>query len=427
MIAKIGRSSKLYSALAYNHLKVEQGNAKILFTNNMIETPDNKYTIPKLIESFEPYLVANKNTEKHTLHISLNPDPNDKVSDPDFVKMAEDYMNGMGYGKQPYIVFKHTDIDRTHIHIVSVGVDEYGKKISDKFEKKRSMEICRKLERSYNLLSATEQKKTENKLIFSPVDYQAGNSKNQIASVIRNIADYYSFKTLGEYNALLSLFNINAEKIEGKLHGKPQRGLIYFALDKNKQNIGHPFKASIIGKMAGLNALELHFLKSKELVLNSSNKSEIKAIIDDVLKSSNNERAFIEKVKSKGINTVIRRNETGRIYGITFIDHNSRTVWNGSSLGKQYSANIFNDLWKNQQTHRKTSDLKQQESQSVPTDKFFSAEIHSLFGFLSGENNNNIYKDENSLPGFLPMVQGEDHEDEIFAQQMMKRKKRRKR
>ena len=55
--------------------------------------------------------------------------------------MAEEYMNGMGYGEQPYMVFKHTDIDRTHIHIVSVCVDENGRKISDRFEKRRSMNM----------------------------------------------------------------------------------------------------------------------------------------------------------------------------------------------------------------------------------------------------------------------------------------------
>jgi hypothetical protein len=80
------------------------------------------------------------------LHISLNPDPKDKVSDDKFREMAEQYMREMGYGEQPFVVFKHTDIDRSHIHIVSVCVDEEGKKISDKFEKMRSMNVCRELE-----------------------------------------------------------------------------------------------------------------------------------------------------------------------------------------------------------------------------------------------------------------------------------------
>jgi hypothetical protein len=141
MIAKIGRSGNLYGALAYNQLKVENENGQILFANKMIS---GHYSVAQLAQSFAPYLIANRNTEKHTLHISLNPDPKDKVSDDKF-EMAEVYAE-MGYGSQPFVVFKHTDIDRSHIHIVSVCVDEQGKKISDKFEKMRSMNVCRELE-----------------------------------------------------------------------------------------------------------------------------------------------------------------------------------------------------------------------------------------------------------------------------------------
>ena len=82
MIAKIGRSSNLYGALAYNHhIRWKKGQGQILLMNKMVESTDGTYTISKLMRSFDPYLAANLKTEKHTLHISLNPDPNDKVSD----------------------------------------------------------------------------------------------------------------------------------------------------------------------------------------------------------------------------------------------------------------------------------------------------------------------------------------------------------
>ncbi|MGL6129850.1 conjugal transfer protein MobB, partial [Chryseobacterium artocarpi] len=368
MIAKIGRSSNLYSALAYNHHKVEKGQGQILLMNKMVESSDGMYTIPQLMRSFDPYLASNLKTEKHTLHISLNPDPNDKVSDEGFVKIAEDYMNGMGYGEQPYMVFKHTDIDRTHIHIVSVCVDENGRKISDQFEKRRSMNICRQLENTYNLWQAAERQNVKNNLVFKPVDYQIGNVKHQIVSVIRNIAEVYSFKTFGEYNALLSIFNIAVEKIEGELHGKPQRGLVYFALDKNKHKIGNPYKASRIGRGAQLAAVESHFLKNKGSVLQSA-KSGLKIMVDNAFKGGQNEKDFVENLKAVGINTVIRRNEAGRMYGITFIDHNSKTVWNGSNLGKEYSAAVFNDLWKGQE-HLKSFDAKKVEPKATTTNQF---------------------------------------------------------
>jgi hypothetical protein len=127
MIAKIGRSANLYGALAYNNLKVEKENGQILFTNKIIETSDGQYSVAQLAQSFAPYLLANQNTEKHTLHISLNPDPKDK-SAMIIQEMAQQYMKELGYGDQPFVVFKHTDIDRSHIHIVSVCVTKTAKK-----------------------------------------------------------------------------------------------------------------------------------------------------------------------------------------------------------------------------------------------------------------------------------------------------------
>jgi len=126
-----------------------------LFTNKIIETTNGIYSITQLADSFEPYLIANRNTEKHTLHISLNPNPKDVVDDDKFIEIAQEYMQKMGYGEQPFIVFKHNDIDRSHIHIVSVCVDENGRKISDKFEKMRSMNVCRELEKHHRLIPTT--------------------------------------------------------------------------------------------------------------------------------------------------------------------------------------------------------------------------------------------------------------------------------
>lgn len=219
MIAKIGKSNNLFGVLSYNNTKIQQEKGKILLTNKIIETLNGQYSVPQLMKSFEPYLIANQKTEKHTLHISLNPDPGDHVSDQKYKEIAEQYMHEMGYGEQPFVVFKHTDIDRSHIHIVSVCVDENGKKISDQFEKIRSMKICRELEKAFGLQPATEKQCHQNMKIFRALNYKKGNVKSQISSVIRHLSEYYQFQTFGEYNALLSLYNITTEQIEGELHG----------------------------------------------------------------------------------------------------------------------------------------------------------------------------------------------------------------
>ncbi|UTG62109.1 relaxase/mobilization nuclease domain-containing protein [Elizabethkingia anophelis] len=406
MIAKIGRSNNLFGVLSYNNTKIQQEKGEILLTNKMIETLNGQYSVPQLMKSFEPYLIANQKTEKHTLHISLNPDPGDNVSDQKYKEIAEQYMREMGYGEQPFVVFKHTDIDRSHIHIVSVCVDENGKKISDQFEKVRSMKICRELEKEFGLQPAIEKQSQQNEKIFRAVNYKKGDVKSQISSVIRHLPEYYQFQTLGEYNALLSLYNITTEQIEGELHGKLKRGLLYFPLSDDGKKIGHPLKASLFGKTAGLESLQLHFEKCKLNLKNNPAKQNLKSLILKTFQSTNNESDFKRQLAQHHIDTVIRRNEKGRIYGVTFIDHHSKTVWNGSRLGKELTANNFNDCWnRNIKPEVKVPGVSNTKlSTSDPADM-----------------------EENwieALGGLLPQLQGEDYEEQCFVNEMMKKRKR---
>lgn len=425
MIAKIGRSANLYGALAYNNLKVEKENGQILFANKIIETSNGQYSVAQLAQSFAPYLLANQNTEKHTLHISLNPDPKDTVSDDKFREMAQQYMRELGYSEQPFVVFKHTDIDRTHIHIVSVCVDENGKKISDKFEKMRSMNICRELEKQHHLIPETDKERSQNDKIFHPVDYSKGDVKSQIASVVRHLPNYYQYQTLGEYNALLSLFNITTEKIEGELQGKPQQGLLYIPLNEKGEKAGNPFKASLFGKNAGLPALELHFAKCKTALKDNPTKNTLKAAVTIALQSTDNELSFKKHLGEQGINVVVRRNDTGRIYGMTFIDHNSKSVWNGSSLAKELSANTFNDYWNNNIKPEIKEPALQQPKISTSNDADLPAEEpHHLFDFLTTEKHEDGLIE--ALGGLLPEAQGEDYEEQDFANKMKKKRKRKR-
>lgn len=215
MIAKISHGSSLYGVLAYNQLKVDERHADVLFTSRIIEPQgDNPYTIGHLSRSFGDYLTANRKTEKPVLHISLNPDPKDCLSEERFVSLAEEYMRRMGFGDQPYIVYRHNDIGREHLHIVSVRVDETGRAISDSYEHGSSMKVCRELERQFGLVPATPKQWKEG-LPLSPVGYGDGNLKGQLAGVIRPLAREWRFRTLGEYRAVLSLYGITVDEVKG--------------------------------------------------------------------------------------------------------------------------------------------------------------------------------------------------------------------
>lgn len=407
--------------------KVKNNTATVLACRKIIESPDGTFSIAQISNSFQAYLAANRKTEKPILHISLNPDPNDKVSDATFRQLAEDYMQQMGYGEQPFAVFKHSDIKRAHIHIVSVCVDEQGRKISDTFEKRRSMDTCRMLELKYALMDATQQSRKEEDKIFRPVDYQKGDVKSQIAAIIRYLPKYYKFQSFGAYNALLSGFNITAEEIKGEYHGNPKQGIVYFATNTNGVKVSNPFKASLFGKSAGYAQLQTHYKQSAESLKIHPAKDVLKSTIEKALYNTSTEAQLKNMLLKDGINTVARRNSEGRLYGMTFVDHNSKTVWNGSQLGKEFSANVFNDLWNNArkpEPNSRTSETDMAEANRNP-----SATSGKL---LENEGvDSNIAGDEYILSdifsGSMLQGQGEDYEEEAFARRMKKKSRGRNR
>ncbi len=416
MIAKIGKGSNMYGAILYNQQKVDKENGMVLLLNKIPDTVDGRYSVAYFNKCFEPYLSANIKTEKTVRHISLNPDPADKVSDEQFTEMAQEYMERMGYGNQPYIVFKHTDIDRTHIHIVSTCVAIDGKKIPDDYDHP-PMAICRDLEQKYNLKKATEQEQKQTNKVFKPVNHKNGDIKSQIASVVRHLLKYYSYSTMGGYNVLLSLFNITAEEVKGERNGQPVNGLVYVALDENGNKASNPFKASLFGKDAGVAELQKHFEHSKEKMKTNPARSVLKNTIELAIHTTNSETDFKKQLVEQGINTIVRRNDSGRIYGITFIDYESRTVWNGSQLDRNLSANVFNDWWNN----GNKPELKVQESPVSNTDTLDHQPTKDLFEFISHEH---LYSSDLGLFSLLPDAQGEDYEEGQFTKRMKKKKGR---
>ncbi|MDR0604620.1 MAG: relaxase/mobilization nuclease domain-containing protein [Bacteroidales bacterium] len=168
------------------------------------------------MRSFEPYLLANNKTEKPVLHVSINPDPKDVLTNEQLSNIAQEWMQKMGYGDQPFIVYLHEDIERRHIHIVSLRVDENGKKIDDRFEHRLSMDACRELEQKYGLVPA-DQKQRQEGLSLKPVRYEDGDVKHQIANVIRPIAQSWHFQSLKEYKALLTLFSLSKRNSKPRL------------------------------------------------------------------------------------------------------------------------------------------------------------------------------------------------------------------
>ena len=345
MIAKISATENLGGALGYNFKKVEKGEASILLAAELYQDKEGYYTMEEVFADMEALIPKKCRTKKTVFHCSLNPHPDEILSDETLTQIAKEYMEALGYGNQPYIVFKHNDIAREHIHIVSLRVDSKGRKINDKFEKRRSKQITDVLERKYNLIPSL--KIADKMMNETPkIDTTRGNIKEQVANIVRMVLKYYRFCSLGELNAILSKYNLAVEEVKTEFRGKKYDGLVYVPTDDKSNKVSTPIHASDIGRGVGYTAVQNRMQKSKQTI-----KPLIPTVRNKVLQamrtSPQTEKDLRSRLEEQGLRVVIRKNDNGRIYGITFIDDEQGVALNGSRLGKGYAANVFNGYFSN--------------------------------------------------------------------------------
>ena len=338
MVANIRSGSSPGGALHYNKEKVDRDEAKILYWQQMLEPFDKhgRMDVDACMESFRPYLEANRRTTNTVFHVSLNPSPEDKLTDEQLREIANEYMQKMGYGDQPYIVFKHKDIDRHHLHIVSLRIDENGRKISDSHEYDRSMSVLRELERKYNLHPSIKGQEQTDREGLRKVNYPEGNVKQQVSSVVRSCLRNYKCSSYGELRTLLERFNVSIEEHTGTVDGRDYAGIVYGAMTDDGYGVGTPFKSSKIGRDVGYRALQKYYEKSKCQLKEEGALDRLRQCVRDAMRPHNTRDEFRRLLKADNMDAIFRINPVGRIYGVTFIDHNTGIVANGSLLGKEF-------------------------------------------------------------------------------------------
>ena len=304
------------------------------------------------MQAFEPYIALNSHVKKPVIHISLNPSQKDILSEEQMTVLAQEFMEKFGYGNQPYMVWLHEDINRKHMHIVSVRINEKGEKIDHNREAVRAQNICREMEVKYGLHPTLGEHGERELLSLQKVDYPKGNVKAQVKHTARTLLECYNCHSLAEYNTLLNLYNVTVYEVRGSVDGKEYHGIMYGALDNDGRQVGTPFKSSKFGKVLGNEALQKKFTASTEKMKKDKLAERTRQEIIEAMQDISTKEDFVRRLKDADIEVVYRINPEGRLYGITFIDHTTRTVFNGSRLGKAFSANVFNELFNNPDADR---------------------------------------------------------------------------
>lgn len=344
MVAKVISGKSIRGALNYNENKVKAGNASCIKAHKFgSEVKDLSFS-NKLIR-FQKLTERNPKVKTNALHISLNFDTSEKLDIKKLNSIAHTYMERIGFGEQPYLVYQHTDAAHPHVHIVSTLIRPDGKRIDIHNLGRNESEKARKeIEMEFGLVQA--ESKTKNRPEVQPIEatkaiYGKVETKRAIANTVRWVAQKYKYTSLPELNAALRQFNVIADRGKEETQMFKKKGLRYCMLDKSGKKVGIPIKSSAIYGKPTLAWLEKQFKLNE--ALRQPYKEKLRYKIDKGLALGKGIAVFEKWLHASGITMLLRQNEEGRIYGITFVDNQNKVVFNGSDLGKGYGAKAILD------------------------------------------------------------------------------------
>ncbi len=343
MVARIASGKSIRGVLVYNERKVERAEANLLmaagFPRGIAEL-----SFKNKLARFEKLTAKNERTKTNTLHISLNFSRKDQVDDRLLREIAQDYMSAIGFGGQPFLVYRHFDAAHPHIHIATVNISERGERIeTHNIGKNQSEKARREIEVKYGLIKAEEQSR-EDKYLLRAVDpevvnYGKAETKSAVSRTVREVVDYYQYSSFEELNAVLRQFNVIAYRGEPGGTMYDREGLTYHVLDGSKEKIGIPIKASSIYGSPTLKNIARKYGRNKDE--RKPYAIRLKRLLDKAISTAKNYGELEAQLKANGIKVLFHGNAMGTVYGATFIDNDTRCVFKGSNLGKEFSARSF--------------------------------------------------------------------------------------
>jgi len=369
MVARITTPYSIQRALNYNEQKIKKGKAELLNAANFLKDAEQLNFYDKL-KRFTDLISLNERAKTNTLHISLNFHNSDMLSKEKITEIADEYMYRIGFGEQPYLVYQHHDSGHPHIHIVTTNIQANGRRI-DTFNigRNQSEKARQELEQKFQLVQAKGRRISAEEIRpgSQKIQYGKSETKRSITNVLDYVLKNYTYSSLPELNAVLKLYNIVADRGSENSRIYQNNGLVYRILDEKGNKIGVPIKSSAIHNKPGLKYLEMKFRENE--TVKHQYKQSIKTTINFILLRHKNTslQYLIDALRKEGIQTVLRQNKQGFIYGITYVDFKTKCVFNGSDLGKEFSAKGLMERC-NIQSEKQMQRV--QLSQEIADDKF---------------------------------------------------------
>jgi len=307
-------------ALSYNEQKVRQGTAELILASRF-GRDINDIGFSEKVLRFEKLNQMNPKSKTNTLHLSLNFSQEDQLSDEKLQLIAFDYMERIGFGAQPFLVYKHSDTSHPHLHIVTTTIKPDGKAIYLHNLAKRKSEPARKaMEKEYDLVKA------EGRKLSTSI-----KSSNTISNTVSRIVSEYKYTSLEELNSILRQYNIVADPGEPGSFLSKKGGLVYCRIDENGYKTGKAVKASSIYKNPTLKVLQMHF--ERNAFSKPFFKKKVQGAVVDILHRASNTAEFLEMLEKGNIGCSIRYGSGRNITDVGFVHKDTKTIFRIEELG----------------------------------------------------------------------------------------------
>lgn len=356
MVAKIITGKSMRGALLYNERKVEKGQAELLLAAGFGMDVSRLSFYDKL-DRFTALTSLRESIKTNTLHISLNFPPEENPDEEKTRQIALRYMELIGFGEQPFLVYRHHDAGHDHVHIVTTQIKPDGVPIALNGIGRLVSEPARKqVEEEFGLLRADRRKRPDGPTIpaadLQAIAYGKTDTKRAINNVVLAVTREYLYTSIPELNAVLEQFNVTCDQGERGSLQLEHGGLTYSLLDKEGHKIGVPIKASLFYCKPTLKNLGKRFEQNREKRKQHrvSLAGKIERVLDKYERLSL--KTFLSELARLGVSARFVRNEDGRYYGVTFTEHSTKAVFKGSDLGKAFTAEALTTNFASTDKHK---------------------------------------------------------------------------
>lgn len=339
MVARIGDGDNIEKAIRYNEQKVSSGQAVLLAAEGF-PLPASDLQLAHKIKWFEEITSRNTRAEKNSIHIVLSFHRKDKLNGIDLEELAREYMHGIGFGEQPYLLYKHRDTANPHLHIVTTNIRQDSSRIDTHLIGKLiSSPVRERMEIKYNLIKARGRREHEGQLQGLTKTDLMGDPirlRGKLRNIVRTVFETYHYGSFDEYAITLQKLGIKADRGEVGSRMYEYEGLVYAPLGIDGEQAGKSIKASQIYTSPTLKRI-LDKLKANTHA-RQNYRGRARFILQQAMAGATTMEMLEQKLKVDGIELHFHVNEAGRTYGMNVIDHVTRNIFKGSELGKGLSA-----------------------------------------------------------------------------------------